>query len=162
MSHRPLLFGSVVLLAVAGCSGEELSCGSPPDLTGDWSYSGIQSAPPATLDGEMTLERDGTCQFSGTLNLTIDDGDGSPEMASGPVYGSFLDADRLELIAELDGEWTHAGTLVADTLAGDWAELGGTPASLPGSARSSAPRQAPMRHARSMPRPRSPSRPCFG
>lgn len=126
MNRRRLWFGGAAILAIAGCGTEELTCGSPPDLSGDWSYDGVQSAPPATLVGGMTLERDGTCRVSGTISMTVDDGDGTPTMVSGPLYGSFLDEDNLELIAELDGEWTHAGTLVADTIAGEWAELSGS------------------------------------
>jgi hypothetical protein len=126
MSRRRIWLGGAALFAFAGCGTEELNCGSPPDLSGDWSYDGVQSAPAATLIGGMTLERDGTCRVSGTISLTVDDGDGTPAMVSGPVYGSFLDEDNLELVAELDGERTHAGTLVADTISGEWAELSGS------------------------------------
>ncbi len=121
---RTLLLGLGCLVGVAACSSDGTDCGTPVDVHGNWTYSGTQSSPAATLTGTMTLSQPGTCTLAGTLAIAVDDGSGTPTNLSGPVSGVFLDATTVDLTAELGGERRHVGTVVADTISGTWAMTG--------------------------------------
>lgn len=110
----------VPALLLAGCSTSVPGCGSPPDLTATWSYSGKQEgASPASLSGTMTLGKTGTCTISGTLSLTIDDG--TPETTAWTVSGDFLDDSIVEFDATQSGAARHhLGTVRADSIVGGW------------------------------------------
>lgn len=117
--------GSLIIIAAAlitGCSTSTPGCGSPPDLTGTWSYAGTQSGPTsAQLTGTLTLGRTGTCTVSGTLSLTIDDGT-TPSTTGWTASGDFLDDSIFELDATQGGtDRHHLGTVVhGDSVAGNW------------------------------------------
>ena len=122
ISRRAVLV--VLLAATLGCSTGELNCGSPPDLTGAWTYTGTQVSPPASITGSMNLTHPGTCLVGGNISLTVDDGSGTPQVLTGPVAGIWIDEHNLELNAEFGDERSHAATVVADTMSGDWSQPG--------------------------------------
>lgn len=126
MIRRLLLLAPAILLA--GCSTSLPGCGSPPDLAGTWSYTGTQTgADPASLSGTMTLGKTGTCTVSGTLSLTVNDGDGSPETTPWTISGDFLDDSIFEFDAtQASTDRHHLGTFRADTIAGNWMLSGST------------------------------------
>lgn len=118
-----LLLGPLLLLG--GCGSDKIDCGTPPDLAGNWTYSGVQSAPTAaTLTGTMSMTSPGTCTINGHLSVSVDDGSGTPTMLDGGVSGVFLDDSTVDFTAQLSGERRHLGTVRADTIAGSWSPSG--------------------------------------
>ncbi len=121
MKFLALSLGS---LLVVGCGSDKIVCGTPPDLTGSWSYSATQSVPAATLAGTLSLTTSGGCTIDGHLSVTVDDGSGTPTLLDGGVSGVFLDESTVDVTTQLGGERRHLGTIVADTISGSWAESG--------------------------------------
>lgn len=123
MRGLSLLLGSILL--ATGCGSDKIQCGTPVDFAGNWTYSGLQSAPTAaTLSGTMSITSTGTCTFDGHVSITVDDGGGTPTMLDGGISGVFLNDSTVDFTAQLGGERRHLGTVRADTVAGSWSSTG--------------------------------------
>lgn len=121
-----LVLAPLLLLSAAGCGTDPIECGTPPDLTGTWAYSA--TAPDAIIAGTLTITDGGSCVIEGAIAVTVDDGDGSPSLLDGGVSGLFLNSTTFDLTADLGGARRHLGSVVADTLAGNWSQpTGGSP-----------------------------------
>lgn len=124
---RPAFVLAALVLAVAGCGSDPIECGSPPDLTGTWTYSATESTP-ATVTGTLSITDGGGCIIEGNVAVTIDNGDGTPSIADGGVSGVFLTSTAVDFTAEINGARRHLGTVVADTISGTWSQpTGGSP-----------------------------------
>lgn len=115
-----MALGFVTLLG--GClSSTEVK---PPELslTGDWSYTGVQTGPVREiLSGELRINGASGTSFQGTISLEgVNEATGESRMMSGSVSGSgegrVIDFDAN---VELPGR-RHVGQIVADTITGTW------------------------------------------
>lgn len=118
--------GSLLCLAVATIFGGCLSSteGRPSllQLTGDWTYTGVQTGPVREiLTGQLRILGESGTSFQGTLNVVgVNEATGESRVMTGSVSGSgeggVIDFDaNLETSAR-----RHVGQIVADTITGTW------------------------------------------
>lgn len=122
MTLGVLLFGSSFLLSACLKSTEPQA--SLLELSGTWHYTGVQTtgAVRETLDGTLAITRESGISFQGTLVLTaLNDQTQVTRSLSGPVSGSEIGTDVIDFDADIESlTRRHVGTIVADTIAGNW------------------------------------------
>lgn len=126
---------AVVGFAVLGSCASPVDCTSAPPvpLLGAWTYSATQTSPTtASLAG--TLDITGQCgsSFTGTLDVTETDAQGSRPLA-GTVIGRALDSASVDFDAFLSAVGRrHIGSIARDSMRGTWVETGGAGGSFVG------------------------------
>lgn len=121
MTLGALLFGSSFLLSACLKSTEPQA--SLLDLNGTWHYAGVQTGPVReTLDGALTISRESGTSFQGNLVLqALNEQTKLTRSLSGVVSGSESGTDVIDFDADIESiTRRHVGTIVADTIAGNW------------------------------------------
>jgi hypothetical protein len=93
------------------------------DLTGSWSYTGVQSSGVReTLSGTLTVSQESGTSFQGRLDLVaLNSQTGQSRAMGGLVSGSGSGVDVIDFDADLESvPRRHVGTIVADTITGTW------------------------------------------
>jgi hypothetical protein len=92
-------------------------------LIGTWNYTGVQSgAAHETLSGTLTVSRESGTSFQGRLDLVgVNTQTGETTVLGGLVSGSESGVDVIDFDANVESTpRRHVGTMVADTISGNW------------------------------------------
>ena len=124
-----------LLLGGEACQSPTSSAPTPVAVTGQWTYSAIQTSPiAATLAGTLTIAQQSGPDFEGSLDATQQDALGNVIHVSGVISGQVLNASALEfsVFVGLAGR-QHLGTLARDSVRGAWVEQTGAEVTSSGS-----------------------------
>jgi hypothetical protein len=115
-----LLASSTLLSACLKSTGPQ---DSQLDLAGTWHYTGSQTGSVReSLDGTLTITRESGVSFQGQLVLqAVNEQTGISRPLNGAVSGSESGIDLIDFDADIESSTRrHVGTIVADTIAGNW------------------------------------------
>lgn len=125
--RRWAMISSLAGALVLGACGSATDSGPPPvELRGRWTYAALQTAPSgATVSGELVVSGQAGKSLTGSIDVT-ENAEGHLRRLTGPVSGRALDSATVDFDAFVDGaDRRHVGTVRADTITGEWAELSG-------------------------------------
>jgi hypothetical protein len=121
-AHRVAVAAVVLALAAWGCG----SAGDPGDdvgdLTGDWHYSGVQTAGTQIVyEGTLRVSRQSGATFSGELDVQSTTPQGTVARVRGVANGRAISAEAVDFDLELtDDTRRHVGRIVLDSINGTW------------------------------------------
>lgn len=109
---------------LAACTVPGEPAGDGAVVRGEWSFTGTQAAPSATLTGSLTIQSQQGDLITGTAGWDERDGFGAVRAAGGPVSGRVIGQDDVDFDIQVDGVMRrHVGRLVADTMEGNWVQF---------------------------------------
>ena len=118
---RTLLWLGIVAVS-GGCLSSTEGSPSALQLTGDWSYAGVQTGPVReVLSGQLRILDESGTSFQGTLSMVgVNEATGDSRVLTGTVSGSgeggVIDFDaNVETAAR-----RHVGQIVGNTITGTW------------------------------------------
>jgi hypothetical protein len=121
---RPLIRALGVLTTLLGtaCLSSTSTQPSQIQLSGVWSYTGIQTQPVReSLSGTFTISRESGSSFQGRLDIVAsNEQTGTTTALGGLVSGSESATDVVDFDADLESVRRHVGQIVADTITGTW------------------------------------------
>jgi hypothetical protein len=123
---RVLVWASAVVLV--GCLRSTEPQPSLLQLSGSWSYSGIQTGPVRQdLSGTLTISSESGTSFQGSLELLeTNPQTGGTRALSGLVSGTENSSQVVDFDANVESTpRRHVGQIVADTITGTW--IGSSP-----------------------------------
>ena len=132
MTSRHRVFVGTLLIGTSALMSACLKSTAPQDslvdLTGSWTYSGVQTGPvQETLTGTLTISRESGSSFQGRLDLVgVNAQTGQSRVLGGLVSGSESATDVVDFDADIESSpRRHVGQIVADTITGTW--IGSSP-----------------------------------
>jgi hypothetical protein len=130
-SRLRVLVGAILIGTsglMSGCLKSTAPQNSLVDLTGSWTYTGVQTGPvQETLSGTLTISRESGSSFQGRLDLVgVNAQTGQSRVLGGLVSGSESATDVIDFDADLESSpRRHVGQIAADTITGTW--IGSSP-----------------------------------
>jgi hypothetical protein len=122
----------VVLLALLLCT----ACDSATDggsgaleVLGTWTYTGTQSSPPLNIHGTLRIDEQDGVYFSGSVDLTESDVQGTVRNRTGQVSGRVVGGDAVDFDVFIEAAARrHVAALRGDSMSGAWAQSSVVPA----------------------------------
>ena len=115
-------FASALAVGVAtGCLSSTASAPTRTQLTGDWSYTGVQTgAVRENLAGQLRILSESGTSFQGRLEIVGTNDAGESRVMTGVVSGTG-ESNVVDFDAHVEaGARRHVGQVVADTITGTW------------------------------------------
>jgi hypothetical protein len=112
-----------VTVALSGCLRSTDVQPSLLQLSGTWSYSGVQTNPVReNLSGTLTISRESGMTFQGRLDaVAVNPQTGANRVLGGLVSGSEKNGRVIDFDADVEAvARRHVGEIVADTITGTW------------------------------------------
>ncbi|WP_461412225.1 hypothetical protein [Gemmatimonas sp.] len=97
-------------------------------LEGQWEIAGqATSGSGGTLHGTLTVQNAANSGFTGAYDVLVTTGQGQQQRVSGPIAGRAASATAFEFDVNLGATTRrHVATSIADTLRGNWFDVGAT------------------------------------
>jgi hypothetical protein len=114
---------AITALSISGCLKSTEPQPSQLQLSGTWSYVGVQSGPVReTLTGTLTVSGESGTSFQGRLDLVgVNSQTGQSRVLGGLVSGSESGGGVIDFDANVEASpRRHVGQIVADTITGTW------------------------------------------
>lgn len=119
----------ILAFALVACDSATDSGADTRDMRGDWTYNGIQDSPRLSVTGTLRIDRQNGAEFSGAVNFSETDVQGTIRNRTGILSGQVLDANTIEfdIFIEETSRY-HLGAVRADSMSGPWARSSVNPA----------------------------------
>lgn len=123
---RAACLSLITTLVAGGCLSSTEAQPGLQQLTGEWSYTGVQSgAIRENLAGQLRILSESGTTFQGRLDVVGTNDAGDSRVMTGVVSGS-TESDVVDFDAHVEAvARRHVGQVVADTITGTW--VGSTP-----------------------------------
>lgn len=119
----PATLTAIVALLLSACLKSTEPQPSQLQLTGTWSYTGVQTGPVReTLAGTLTINGESGTSFQGRLDVVaVNSQTGQNRVLGGLVSGSETSGGVIDFDASVETTpRRHVGQIVADTITGTW------------------------------------------
>lgn len=111
-------------LLMGGCALPSDPPGEGAVVRGTWTLTGTQSAPSATLDGQLTVSAQDGDQISGSAGWQERDAAGMLRPDGGPMSGRVIGETDVDFDITVGGiARRHVGRIRADTIEGSWVQV---------------------------------------
>ena len=121
MLLRAACLSAVAIGIATGCLTSTASEPTRTQLTGDWTYTGVQTgAVRENLAGQLRILSESGTSFQGRLEIVGTNDAGESRVMTGVVSGSGQ-GEAVDFDAHVEaGARRHVGQVVADTMSGTW------------------------------------------